>query len=195
MGKVYRARVVGAAGFEKIVALKFMLPRKAGDAESLRMFQEEARLAASLAHANIVGILDFGVRGGNWYLAMEYIPGANLRALLEKAKARGTVMPPAHAAFIAAEIARGLQYAHTRPGEDGKPLGVVHRDVSPQNVVVSWHGEVKVLDFGIALARNRAPDDSTVVRGKFAYMSPERALGEPMDFRSDIFSLGAVLYE
>ena len=196
MGKVYRARVVGAAGFEKVVALKFMLPRKSGDADSLRMFQEEARLAASLTHANIVGILDFGVRGGNWYLAMEYVPGANLRVLLDKSRERQRPLTTVLAAFVAAEIARGLHYAHTRSGEDGKPLGVVHRDVSPQNVVVSWTGEVKVLDFGIALARNRAPDtDSGVVRGKFAYMSPEQALGEAMDFRSDIFSLGSLLYE
>ena len=196
MGRVFRARLTGAAGFEKIVAIKFMLPKKAMSPASVDMFKDEAKLVSGLSHANIVEILDFGVRGGNYYIVMEYVAGANLRALLSRATRRQEMLTPALAAHIAAQAARGLDFAHKKKDADGKPLGIVHLDVSPHNVVVSWTGETKILDFGIAQSRMRTADmDPTVVRGKFAYMSPEQAIGDEVDHRSDLFSLGSILYE
>src|SRR5579859_155424 len=196
MARVFRARMIGAAGFEKIVAIKFMLPSFAGNPEAVKMFVDEARLAATLSHANIVGILDFGERDGSYYIAMEYVAGANLRVLLRRASETGRHARPLVASHLVAEVARGLDYAHRKSDSEGRPLFIVHRDVSPQNIVVSWTGEVKVLDFGIA--RSRARNTQTVsgtIKGKYAYMSPEQAAGQPLDRRSDIFSLGAVLYE
>ncbi len=194
MGRVFRARITGPQGFQKVVALKLMMPSGGHVAARQKMFIDEARIAATLSHKNIVQVTDFGERGGNWYLAMEYVSGANLRVLLERALETGRALPAALAAYIAQQVASGLHYAHEKRDETGKPVGIVHRDVSPQNVVVSWDGEVKILDFGIARTV-AAEEESGVIKGKFSYMSPEQASGETVDRRSDLFSLGAVLYE
>lgn len=196
MAKVYRARMVGAMGFEKVVAIKFMLQTFTGNPELVKMFVDEARLAATLSHGNIVGILDFGERNGNYYITMEYVAGANLRVLLRRANETKRLPPPALAAYVIAEVAKGLDYAHKKTDQDGRPLFIVHRDVSPQNVVLSWTGEVKVLDFGIARSRTRNTETAAgTIKGKYSYMSPEQASGMPLDHRSDIFSLGSVFYE
>lgn len=196
MARVYRARMSGALGFEKIVAVKFMLPDFAADPLAVKMFVDEARLAATLTHANIVGILDFGERDGEHYIAMEYVSGANARVLVRRAAETGRLPSPAIAAHIVSEAARGLEYAHAKTDAEGRALHIVHRDVSPQNIVVSWDGEVKILDFGIARSRQRSFETAVgTIKGKCAYMSPEQALGQAVDHRSDLFSLGAVLYE
>lgn len=196
MARVSRARMTGALGFEKIVALKFMLPGFAVDPLAVKMFVDEARLAATLTHANIVGILDFGERDGEHYIAMEYVSGANVRMLVKRAVETGRLPAPSLAAYLVAEAARGLEYAHAKTDSEGRPLHIVHRDVSPQNIVVSWEGEVKILDFGIARSRQRSFETAVgTIKGKYAYMSPEQASGQGIDHRSDLFSLGAVLYE
>lgn len=196
MARVVRARMTGALGFEKIVAIKFMLPGFAADPMAVKMFVDEARLAATLTHASIVGILDFGERDGEYYIAMEYVSGANVRVLVKRAVETSRLPPPALAAYIIAEAARGLEYAHAKLDTEGRLLNIVHRDVSPQNIVVSWEGEVKILDFGIARSRQRSFETAVgTIKGKYAYMSPEQASGQGIDHRSDLFSLGAVLYE
>jgi serine/threonine-protein kinase len=195
MAEVFRAQVVGPEGFEKDVCLKRVLPHLARDSEFVEMFKAEARLAAKLQHTNIVQIFDFGEEDGSYYLAMEYVDGRDLRGILKLAQDRSRVLPPGLAAFITAEAAKGLSYAHTRR-EGSTPLNIVHRDISPHNILISWNGEVKVADFGIAKAASRASATRTgVLKGKIAYMSPEQARGDTVDARSDLFSLGLVLYE
>jgi tRNA A-37 threonylcarbamoyl transferase component Bud32 len=189
MAEVYRAQVVGPEGFEKDICLKRVLPHLARDHEFLEMFKAEARLAAKLQHTNIVQIFDFGEDDGTYFLTMELVDGCDLRGALKVAGAQGRRVPPGLAAYIAAEAAKGLAYAQRREQ-------IVHRDISPHNLLLSWNGEVKVADFGIAKAASRASATrSGVLKGKLAYMAPEQALGEPVDGRSDLFSLGLVLYE
>src|SRR5690349_1474784 len=137
MARVYRARMSGALGFEKIVALKFMLPGFAADPLAVKMFVDEARLAGPLRHGDTVGILDFGERGGEHYIAMEYVSGANVRVLVRRAAETRRLPSPSLAAFLVSEAARGLEYAHSKTDSDGRLLNIVHRDVSPQNIVVS----------------------------------------------------------
>jgi tRNA A-37 threonylcarbamoyl transferase component Bud32 len=195
MAEVYRARAVGPEGFEKDVCLKRILPQFARDAELVEMFKNEARLAAKLQHANIVQIFDFGEEDGAYYLAMELVEGRDLRGWLEAARRAREHFPIALAAFVVHEAARGLAYAHGRR-EAGQPMGVVHRDVSPHNLLVSRAGEVKVADFGIAKVASRAAATrSGVLKGKVGYMSPEQARGAKIDARTDVFALGVVLWE
>jgi hypothetical protein len=196
MAEVFRALFSGAAGFEKQVALKRILPVFDGAQDFVTMFVDEARIASSLTHVNIVQVFDFGQEDGSYYLAMELIDGVDLGRLREATLRRGLRFPVAVAAFIVAEAARGLAYAHDKRGPDGAPLGIVHRDVSPQNVLVSYSGEVKIVDFGIAKAAGKLhKTDAGAVMGKIRYMSPEQIAGEPLDGRSDLFALGVISWE
>jgi len=202
MAEVFRAKSYGVEGFEKVVVIKRILPELAERPDFVTLFIQEAKLAVRLSHANVVQAFDLGTATGAYYIAMEYVHGADLAQILARAKRENRELPFALSVYIAAEVAKGLDYAHRRRDENGKPLTIVHRDVSPQNILVSFEGEVKVADFGIAKALG-APGESDELedtqsrrlRGKFAYMSPEQAKGEPVDARTDIFSLGVVLYE
>jgi tRNA A-37 threonylcarbamoyl transferase component Bud32 len=202
MAEIYLARLpgVGIEGFEKLVVLKRILPQHALDPELLRMFLDEARLSATLTHPNVVGVYDVGTDGEAPFFAMEYVHGANVRELLRQhARSRGrsdAPLPLGHAIAIVAAAAAGLHYAHECLGPGGQPLGIVHRDVSPSNVLVSYDGAVKVSDFGIAKwAFQRTRTQEGTLKGKFAYMSPEQCRGRTVDARSDVFALGAILYE
>ncbi len=202
MAEIYLARLpgVGIEGFEKLVVLKRILPQHALDPELLRMFVDEARLSATLTHPHITEVYDVGTDGDAPFFAMEYVHGANLRELLRAhARAAGRPAAPlqlAHAIGIVAAAADGLHYAHERVGPRGEPLGIVHRDVSPSNVLVSYDGAVKVSDFGIAKwAYQRTQTQEGTLKGKFAYMSPEQCRGRNVDRRSDVFALGTILYE
>jgi hypothetical protein len=202
MAEIFLARLpgVGIEGFEKLVVLKRILPQHALDPELLRMFIDEARLSATLTHPHVTEVYDVGADGDAPFFAMEYVHGANVREML-RAHARktggdGAALPLAHAIAIVAGAAAGLHYAHERLGPGGDPLGIVHRDVSPSNVLVSYDGAVKVSDFGIAKwAYQRTRTQEGTLKGKFAYMSPEQCRARPVDRRSDIFALGSILYE
>ncbi|HEY4394653.1 MAG TPA: serine/threonine-protein kinase [Polyangia bacterium] len=202
MAEIYLARMpgLGIEGFEKLVVLKRILPQHALDPELLRMFLDEARLSATLTHPHVTEVYDVGADGDAPFFAMEYVHGANLRELLRAhARAVGTAPAPlelAHAIGIVGAAAAGLHYAHERLGPGGEPLGIVHRDVSPSNVLVSYDGAVKVSDFGIAKwALQRTQTQEGTLKGKFAYMSPEQCRGRGVDRRSDVFALGTILYE
>jgi len=188
MAEVFLARR-RAAGVEKWLVVKRMRPERAGDARFLDLFVREARLSMSLAHQNIVPVFDFGRIDDQVFLAMERVEGKDLGSSLGRVKA---AMPPMLAAFVAAECCQALDYAHHRKGPEGALLGIVHRDVTPRNVLLSWSGEVKLTDFGIA---SLAGEDTKGLIGTPAYMAPEQARGEPIDSRADIYALGLVLRE
>ena len=192
MAELYLARHVAVGGYQKVVAVKRVLAHLAEDAEFVHMFLNEARLAAGLDHSNIAHVIDFGSDGGEHFMAMEYVHGKNVHHLL---KHSGGIPLPC-ALTIVREVAAALHYAHERAGPDGRPLGLVHRDVSPSNVLVSYDGDVKLVDFGIAkaTAHTRATRTGTI-KGKLGYMSPEQLKGETLDRRADVFSLGVVAYE
>lgn len=196
MARVWAARQVGTRGFQKLVAIKTIMPALAADAEFERMFQDEARIAAAIHHPNVAEILDLGEVGAVLFLAMEWVDGVSLLALI-KARPR-LPLPDPIAIRLIADACAGLHAAHEIKGERGESLEVVHRDVSPHNILVGHDGNVKVADFGVAKAMGleHAPTVAGQLKGKIAYMSPEQALGDvSVDRRSDIFSLGAVLYE
>ena len=196
MAEVYKARMRGEQGFEKIVAIKRIVPHMATNAEFVTMFVDEAKLAAQLNHNNITHIYDLGKVDAWHYIAMEYVEGKDLRTLLKLGKEKGFPLPAELALFIAAKIANALDYAHRRPASDGSELNLVHRDVSPQNILISDEGDIKLCDFGIAKAASKVSTTmSGALKGKLQYMSPEQAWGKRIDRRSDIFSLGSVLYE
>ncbi len=188
MGEVYLARR-RAAGVEKWLVVKRMRPEKSGDTRFLDLFMREAKLSMSLAHQNIVPVFDFGRIDDQVFLAMERVEGKDLGSSLAKA---GTGLPPLLAAFVAAECLQALDYAHRRKGPDGTELGIVHRDVTPRNVLLSWSGEVKLTDFGIAALAGDSPSRTA---GTPAYMAPEQARGEALDVRADIYAVGLVLRE
>jgi serine/threonine protein kinase/predicted ATPase len=195
MAEVYLARAYGAQGIEKQLVLKRVLPAYIRDAHFITMFVDEAQVASRLNHSNIVQIYAFEQIGRDYVLAMEYLDGADLTKLMVAARREGRMIPPELAAYIIHEVARGLDYAHNRRDDHGEPLEIVHRDVSPQNILLSYGGEVKIADFGIARARQFGDEASGIIKGKFAYMSPEQASGADVDRRSDIFSLGVVMFE
>ncbi len=197
MAEVYLAKQAGAAGFEKLVCLKRILPHLARDKQFVDMFLNEARLAAQLDHPNIVQIFDLGEANGNYYIAMEFIDGPNLRSVAKRAGELGELLPIPEVVRIMAQGAAGLHYAHelTDPAS-GQPLGLVHRDISPDNILVHKNGSAKVVDFGIAKAANSSGATRTgTLKGKVAYMPPEQLRGEPLDRRVDVFALGVVMYE
>src|SRR5512142_2865710 len=190
MAEVFLARR-RAGGVEKWLVVKRIRAERAGDARFLDLFVREARLSMSLVHQNIVPVFDFGKIDDQVFLAMERVEGKDLGSSL--ARAPGHHLPPLLAAFIAAECCQALDYAHQRKGPDGVALGIVHRDVTPRNVLLSWSGEVKLTDFGIAAL---AGEDSTAkMIGTPAYMAPEQARGEPLDARADLYAVGLVLRE
>jgi eukaryotic-like serine/threonine-protein kinase len=196
MAEVFKARMSGEQGFEKIVAIKRIVPHMATNAEFVTMFVDEAKLAAQLNHNNITHIYDLGKVDAWHYIAMEYVEGKDLRTLLRLGKERGFPLPAELALFITAKIANALDYAHRRPAPDGSELNLVHRDVSPQNILISDEGDIKLCDFGIAKAAGKVSTTmSGALKGKLQYMSPEQAWGKRLDRRSDIFSLGSVLFE
>ena len=196
MAELFLARQVGLDGFEKVVAIKRILAHLAHDQEFVQMFQDEARIVAKLHHPNIVQIYDLGKSDDTYFIAMEYIAGRNLSSVAKKARAKGVALPPTHIAQCISQACEGLYYAHTRHDINGKPLQIVHRDVSPQNIIVSFSGAVKLVDFGIAKAATKiAHTRAGVLKGKYAYMSPEQIRGQATDCRSDLFAVGIVLYE
>ena len=179
----------------KEVALKLVRGEHEAQGEFVRMFIEEARLASRLGHANVVQVFEFDEVDGRYYIAMELVRGRHLGRVVERARERGVRLGLPRAVHVGAEVAKGLAYAH-RLAEGGRPLGLVHRDVSPHNVLVSFEGEVKLADFGIARAMGRAGLTAPgTLKGKPAYMAPEQARGEAVDARADVFSLGVVLWE
>jgi eukaryotic-like serine/threonine-protein kinase len=196
MAEVFRAKTFGVEGFERLVAVKRILPNIAEDKEFIRMFVEEAKLAVQLNHANIAQITDLGVVDGSYYITIEHVHGRDLKSVFERMHARNEVMPASHACFIAMKVCEGLDYAHNKRDQSGGELGLVHRDVSPQNVIVSFEGEIKLIDFGIAKAVGTTiTTQSGVLKGKLGYMSPEQVRGLPVDRRADVFACGIVLYE
>ncbi|MGQ0508099.1 MAG: serine/threonine protein kinase [Myxococcaceae bacterium] len=196
MAEIWLARQAGPHGFEKTVVIKRIAESFSHDPEFVQLFLDEARLTAQLSHPNIAQVFDLKEYGGSFYLAMEYLAGQNLAAVARTAVRSGQPVPISLAAWIIARAAEGLGHAHLKTGNDGKSLRIIHRDVSPQNIVVTYDGQVKLVDFGIARATNRSSQTGNgMLRGKVAYMSPEQARGAPLDVRSDIFALGIVFYE
>ena len=196
MGEVYLGEKVGPEGFVKPVVLKCVLPQLASDRAFVKLFEDEARLSARLNHPNIAQVYDFGLVDNTYYIAMEYVPGYTVDDIRRKLGSIGQFLPLEHVACIASQVCQGLHYAHTLTDGEGVPLGLVHRDVSPHNLIVSVNGDVKIVDFGIAKARaglTRVQAKGAV--GKFGYMSPEQARGAQVDGRSDVFSLGICLWE
>jgi serine/threonine protein kinase len=195
MAEIYLARIGGTGGFEKLVVLKRIRPAMAADRAQLGMFLDEARLAATLRHANIAEVIDVGAEDGSYYFAMEYILGQDARTIRSACEDAARPIPFDVALAIVIGTTSALAYAHDRRGPDG-PLGLVHRDVSPSNILVSYDGAVKLVDFGIARATSRTTKTLTgMLKGKVPYMSPEQCRGKVLDRRSDLFSLGIVLYE
>ncbi len=196
MADVYKARMMGMEGFQKTVAIKRILSNLTDSDEFVRMFIDEAKLAAQLSHNNIIQIFDLGKIDRSHYIAMEFIEGWDLRSILEECRNRGITMPIELALYITTLLASALDYAHKKRDFDNQALGLVHRDVSPQNVLISFEGDVKLCDFGIAKAASKASQTRAgALKGKLQYMSPEQAWGKDIDHRSDIFSLGLVLFE
>lgn len=196
MSELFLARVIGAEGFERHVVVKRMLTRLATSSNFVEMFLDEARLTARLHHPNIVQVYDLGQHDGAYFLAMEYLHGPNLQTILRAAKQAKQLFPVKHALTIVTSVATALAYAHDKKDKRGAPLHIVHRDVAPSNIIVTYDGGVKLLDFGIARAHsNSNHTDAGLIKGKLSYLSPEQCLGNPIDRRSDVFSLGIVLYE
>jgi serine/threonine protein kinase/Flp pilus assembly protein TadD len=196
MAELFLAKRRGVEGFEKTVAIKRILPELSWNRDFVSMFINEAKIAARLSHPNIVQIFDFGKIDNYYFIAMEYVHGENLRTILQRAEEKKIPLSADIAALIAARACAGLEHAHRKSDESGKPLGIVHRDVSPQNVLVSYDGDVKVVDFGIAKAVAENPEATRgVLKGKLAYLSPEQVSGRNLDARSDVFAMGLVLYE
>jgi len=194
MAELFLADYVREDGFRRKVAIKRIRPHLAENPDFIKMFTREARLAALLQHPNIVQIFDYGNIEKAYFIAMEYIDGRNLGEILTDF---GQGLPVDHTVFIMSEICKGLDYSHTKRDDNtGEPLDIVHRDISPQNMLVSYQGEVKISDFGISKARSEPSlTQAGVIKGKMAYLSPEQALGEPVDHRTDIYALGLVFYE
>jgi TonB family protein len=196
MAEVYKARMRGVEGFQKIVAIKRILPHLTDNDEFVTMFIDEAKLAAQLQHPNIIHIYDLGKLERSYYIAMEYIDGKDLRSILRFLEEKQRRLPLGLALFIASRLADALDYAHRRRDMQGREMALVHRDVSPQNVLISFDGDIKLCDFGIAKAASKASHTRAgALKGKLQYMSPEQAWGKDLDHRSDIFSVGLVLYE
>jgi eukaryotic-like serine/threonine-protein kinase len=196
MAEVFMGLQIGSAGFEKPVAIKRLLPSLTSDARIVEMFLDEARLIASVSHPNVCEIYDLFIEGGCYHIAMEYLEGSNLAALIEACKAKGIAVPTPLAIHIVARTAEGLSATHQLRRPDGSAIEIVHRDVSPDNIMLTFDGQVKLVDFGVArLASSPSRTEVGVVRGKCAYMSPEQVEAKSLDARSDVFSLGVVLHE
>jgi len=196
MAEVFKAKRAGVEGFEKVVALKRILPHLSENREFLDMFVDEAKMVAGLTHPCIAQIFDLGRIESSYYIAMEYVHGRDLRTIEKRAREKGLRLPLDLGLRVVSQVCAALEYAHRRKDARGRPLEIVHRDVSPQNILLSFEGDVKLVDFGIAKAASKAAStERGALRGKLLYMSPEQAWGRPIDLRSDLFSLGIVLYE
>lgn len=197
MAEVYLAKSVGANGVNKFLAIKRILPQFSDNVEFINMFKEEAKIAVNLNHGNVVSIYDFGIEDKQFYLVMEYVEGKNLRQMLNELKKANLELSIDQIIYLIKEVAAGLDHAHRCiDGATGKPLNITHRDMSPQNIMLSYEGEIKVIDFGIAKAETQAEATKAgTLKGKFGYMSPEQAEGYAIDSRTDVFSLGIILWE
>jgi eukaryotic-like serine/threonine-protein kinase len=196
MAEVFRAESQGLQGFRKQVAIKRVLPHLSEKKKFISLFLDEARLSAQLSHSNCVQVFDIGVGDQAYFIVMEFVDGANLKSLAESVMKQGTGFSVAAAVFIAHEICKGLSYAHELTDQDGIPLQLVHRDISPPNVLVTKYGEVKIVDFGLAKASSQLEkSEPGVIKGKFAYLAPEAVTGGDVDSRADIFAVGIILWE
>jgi serine/threonine protein kinase len=196
MARLYWAKITGAQGFRKLIAIKCLLSDLAAEKELVSSFIDEAHLAALLTHQNIVQINDFGQEKETYFIAMEYLFGRDIRHIFEKSREMGKPLSVEYALSITSKICSGLDYAHRLKDLQGEPLHIIHRDISPQNIIVTYEGDVKIVDFGIAKAASQSNLTQTgMIKGKVAYMSPEQAAGKKIDHRSDIFSTGVLLYE
>jgi len=195
MGSVYEAQQHGVAGFAKTVAIKEIISSYARDQEFTRLFIGEAKLVADLVHENIVQVYTLGWADGRYFIVMEYVDGINLEHFIRYHVSSGRPLPIELGAFIMSRVCRGLDYAHNKTGRNSEELGIVHRDISPKNVLLNFEGVVKVTDFGIAKAREVMEQDEDVLMGRMEYMSPEQAQRQVTDRRSDIYAVGVVLHE
>ena len=197
MASVWLARFGGRKGFERLVVIKMILPQYSQDPRFQEMFVDEARIASKIEHANVARILDVGEEGENTFIVMEWVDGDSLSKVLRAAEAKKTTVPAGVALRICADAAAGLHAAHTLRDRDGTDLGVVHRDVSPQNILIANSGNTVLIDFGVAKARDRVSQDTSAgqLKGKIRYMAPEQAVGKALDHRADVWALGAILYE
>jgi serine/threonine protein kinase len=197
MAEVFRAESEGLQGFRKQVAIKRVLPHLSEKKKFISMFLDEARLSAQLSHSNCVQVFDIGVGDNAYFIVMEFVDGANLKAIAESIKKQNKEFPVAYAVFIALEICKGLAYAHElKDPVNGSDLHIVHRDMSPPNVLVTKYGEIKIVDFGLAKANSQLEkSEPGIIKGKFSYLSPEAAMGQDVDHRTDIFAVGIILWE
>src|SRR3954454_9650572 len=196
MAEVFKAKIVSAHGFEKLLVIKRILPNLAADKTFVAMFIDEAKLTAQLVHPKIVQVSDFGDVDGQFFIALEYVDGFDALALLRTSAQRQVRLPIPICMFIAIEILDALDYAHNARDVDGKPMRLVHRDISPSNVFISRRGDIKLGDFGIAHAQEReSKTQAGTLKGKYGYMSPEQVIGGSLDGRSDLFAVGIVLAE
>ena len=195
MAEVYRARLQQPTGPNRLLAVKVMRPQLAREARFIDMFNREGKLAMMLSNRCIVDTVEIGQSDNRHYIAMEYVAGRDLTQVLRRCQETQQRIPVPHAVYIAARIAEGLHFAHTLLGPDGRPLNIVNRDVSPSNVRMSYDGDVKLLDFGIAQALMKFTSEIGILKGKFSYMSPEQIRGMPLDARTDVFSAGIILHE
>ncbi|HEX7942378.1 MAG TPA: protein kinase, partial [Gemmatimonadaceae bacterium] len=194
--EVFRAESTGLQGFRKQVAIKRVLPHLGRKSKFISMFLDEARLSAQLSHSNCVQVFDIGVGDDAYFIVMEYVEGANLKSIATAMRNQGRTFPIPAATYIAHEICKGLSYAHELTDRGGASLHLVHRDVSPPNVLVTKYGEVKIVDFGLAKASSQLEQSEPgIIKGKFSYLSPEAALGQEVDRRADLFAVGIILWE
>src|SRR5688500_4889626 len=196
MAEIFKAKTYSHGGFENLLVIKRILPHIGENSDFIEMFIDEAKVSVALQQPNIVRIYDFGKILENYFIAMECVDGKDIRNVLRELARRKEFLPPKFCAYVAFEVCKGLHYAHTKTDLQGNPYGIVHRDISPSNILISYEGEVKIADFGIAKAESNAYQTRDgMLKGKFEYMSPEQAQGKEIDHRSDIFSLGIILYE
>ncbi len=196
MAEVFKANSTSLQGFQKLVAIKRILPSLTQNQRFVRMFLDEAKVSLHLNHTNTVHVFDLGIADGTYFIVMEYVDGTNLKNVIEHLNQQGKALPIEQAVFIAIEVCKGLTHAHDKLDQNGRRLDIVHRDVSPPNVLISRSGEVKLTDFGLAKAKSQVEiTDPGVVKGKFGYLSPEAAHGEDVDLRTDIFAVGILLWE
>jgi len=196
MAEVFRAESEGLQGFRKQVAIKRVLPHLSSKKKFISMFLDEARLSAQLSHSNCVQVFDIGVGDNAYFIVMEFVDGANLKAVIEHLKKTGRDFPVEAAVYISLELCKGLSYAHELTDTNGEPLHIVHRDMSPPNVLITKHGEIKIVDFGLAKANSQLEkSEPGIIKGKFSYLSPEAAMGQDVDARTDVFAVGIILWE
>lgn len=196
MAEVFIAESAGIEGFKKKVAIKRVLPHLSEKKRFIAMFLDEARLSAHLSHSNVVQVFDIGVGDNTYFIVMEYVNGADLKQVIKHVRDSGRAFPIEAAIYICLKMCEGLAYAHECRGEEGESLHVVHRDISPPNVLISEHGEIKIVDFGLAKASTQLEkSEAGIIKGKFSYLSPEAAHGHEVDGRTDIFAIGIILWE